>query len=74
MVQFLISAVEFLAMIALSIFGIEYTPEINCEAAFYQQAASEIVTFVDDGAEPQEPIEDRGASRASKLSGGCFIG
>ncbi len=74
MVQFLISAVEFLATIALRIFGIDYTPEINCEAAFNQQAASEMVTFIGDEADQRESTYDQSVSQAVALQAGCFIG
>lgn len=74
MVQFLITAIEFLATIAMGIFGIDYTPEMNCEAAFYPQNTAEIITYADDGAEPQALTENAVASRGIKMPVSCLTG
>jgi hypothetical protein len=74
MVQFLISTVEFLATIALSIFGIDYTPEINCEAALYEEATSEIIAFVNEEPASQDATGTRTTNRATRISSNCFAG
>jgi len=46
MVQFLISVIEWFAIFALNMFGIEYSPETNCET--HEARVAEVV-FLDDG-------------------------
>jgi len=72
MVQFLISTVEFLATIALSIFGIDYTPAINCDARFYEQASSEIIAYVDDDASTPEAAGTRATTPRVKIPASCI--